>query len=260
MKTGLIVCIILGFVPYYLSAQNTTTASIDSKENPRSEEKRSKFLDLIEFTIETAHSQRNNRSAILHSEADFGGKDFALNNDWSASHHRDYWNDRIASIEVPPGSEVWIYEYANFQGRALVITRDWSVHDNPWWRNRISSVNVVTSFHHEYPRRERDNRYEHDHRRNYHRESGVTLYKKKDLSGASMTIYDDWSVHQRDEFWNDCISGIHIPRGYEVIIYKHPHFQGRSQRLKGPLTLRGHHGFWDDWNNEISSVEIIRRW
>jgi len=256
MKTQLIVCLILGLMPYHLSAQDNTTVLVNSEENTPDKEEDSKLFKFIEFTISHAQARRNSRSVVLYSEKDFYGENFVLNRDWSSRHHASYWNDQIASIEIPEGWEVWLYEHTDFRGRALVISEDWSVRDNPWWRNRISSIRLVDVFDQNCEPQPRRTHREHQHRHGHHRERGVTVYNHSHFDGASKTIYDDWSKRNSDDFWNNRISSIDVPSGYVVILYKHSDFEGRSLKLKGPCSVKLDN---DSWNNKVSSIEVYRR-
>ncbi len=196
-------------------------------------------------------AQRGRRAVTFFADANFCGESFSLNCDWSAAHSRDRWNDAIASIIVPRGWEVWLYEHANFRGASRVIYDDWSIYDDPWWRCRISSVRLVrTRGGHRGGRG--------DHVR-YPRDPlppvGVTIYEHDNFSGASLNITRDWSVRYTDDFWNDRISSIDVHPGYVVVIYEHANFRGRSAVLEGPWTIRRHRDFWND---QISSIEVRR--
>lgn len=252
MKTCFVVGLIFVLAPFFLDAQNS---------NSKTSERVKKIItEVREVEAYFDRGRKPFHAVTFYTEADFCGRSFALTSDWSVKDHRDYWNDAIASIEVPKGWEVRLYEHANFSGRTLTISRDWSIRDNPRWRNRISSVRLVPAIYRDRPHRRRAPRCDHGHCQCSKRGAGVTLYEHKDFSGASLTIHSDWSVRQSDDFWNDRISAIYIPPGYEVVLYKHANFRGRSKTLTGPWPVRRHRDFWDDWNDEISSIEILRIW
>jgi hypothetical protein len=257
MKTQLIIILILGFQQFYVNAQS------DSAENEITEDsitltkaKNSKFRDLIEFTISQIQIEesKSDHSATLYSNANYHGERFNLYNDWSANRDHNSWNNEIASIEVPRGLELWLYEDKNFRGECLIISRDWSVKDNPWWRNRISSVRVVYTSDREQPRHHPSYGYRNDYWRDRHHEAGVTIYEHRHFSGRSGTMYDDWSGQHSGDFWDDRISSIDIPAGYIVILYKSQDFNGRSLTLRGPRSIQLEN---DSWNNEVSSIEIM---
>jgi len=257
MKTQLIIILILGFQQFYVNAQS------DRSENEKAEHtstmtngKNSKLKDLIEFTISTIEENRSDDSVILYSKANYHGDRFKLYNDWSANRDHNSWNDEIASIEVPRGLELWLYEDKNFRGECLIISRDWSVKENPWWKNRISSVRMVSISDREQPRHHPRHVHRNDDWQDCHFEAGVTIYEHRHFSGHSRTIYDDWSVHRSSDFWNDRISSIDIPAGYQVILYKSRDFDGRSLTLRGPRSVQFEKG---SWNDEISSIEIMHK-
>ncbi len=247
MKIKLAIGLMFSIAPFFLNAQN----------HPDSHEKvRDIIATIKDFETYFDGARRSPRLAIAYSDPDFCGERLALDSDWSAGSRRNPWNDEIASIEVPQGYEVWLYEHADFRGEILVVAGNWSVRDNPRWRKRISSIRLVSLSGQGCPRERQD----HGRRRRSRREPGATLYAKKDFSGPSLTIFDDWSVRDSDDFWNDRISSIHIPEGYVLIVYKHSDFRGRSATLKGPWPSRRSRDFWDDWNDEISSIEVLRRY
>ena len=249
MNTRLIIGLIFAISPYFHNAQDTS----------KSHEKIRDIIAIIEEFEELFEGSRSrDRQVIVYSAPNFRGRHLELDGDWSAKSHRDTWNDEIGSIEIPRGMNIRLYEDANFRGRSLVVSGDWSVRDNPWWRNRISSLRLINSCDENRPCVCPEICHRHC-QQDRPWEPGVTLYAKKDFAGPSLTIYHDWSVRNRDDFWNDRISSIHIPEGYVVVLYKHADFRGRSATLKGPWPRRRHRDFWDDWNNEISSIEVIPR-
>lgn len=253
MKTKLIVCLILGCSPFFLIAQNST------KEHKKLRD----FIDI--FTESETYFDNGEICAppvIIYSEANFRGERKALHNDWSANSHRSYWNDEIASIEVPEGWEVWLYEHADFRGKTLTISRDWSVRNNPRWQNRISSIRVVPSYRQERPRIPRGPRHRQGHGNGHRGNAGVSLYEDKRFSGDSQTIFEDWSVRYTGEYWNDRISSIYIPSDYVVILYEHANYQGRSITLQGKWSIERQQNFWgnhDFWNDRVSSIRILHR-
>lgn len=249
MKTQFIFLLILGCFPSLLSAQHAN-----------------KIKELVAVFEESEDYFRQGpicaAPVIIFSKANFRGERRALHRDWSAASHRSPWNDEIASIKVPRGWEAWLYEHADFRGRSLVITGDWSVQDNPRWSNRISSIRMVSAYDGGHPGQPRRPRHRRGDRHRPQWEEGVTIFDKKHFSGDSKTIYDDWSVRYSDDYWNDRISSIYIPSGYVVILYEHADFQGRSVSLQGDWSIQRQQNFWnnrDFWNNRTSSIKILYR-
>lgn len=214
------------------------------------------LLILLSMLISSFSAQplAGQRAVVLYADANFCGESMVLHSDWSASHPRSYWNDVIASVIVPRGWEVWIYEHTHFRGASIVLTYDWSVIDDPWWRNRISSVRIV-------PSNRRNDRYQRPNRpgrnRDYYRgRPEVVLYEHSNFNGSALAIRGDWSVRYRDDFWNDRISSIYVPPGFAVILYEHSNFRGRSVLLEGSWrAFRAR----DWWNDRVSSIQVLRR-
>ncbi|MFK7772500.1 MAG: beta/gamma crystallin-related protein [Saprospiraceae bacterium] len=247
MKSHLIFHLILGFATFIASAQDNPKSTYKEADD-------SEFGRLVEFIITESEENRRVRPVVLFSKPGFRGKSFDLDEDWTANRRRNHWDDRIASIEVPRGWEVRVYEHRNFRGRVLVIDDDWSVRDNPWWRNRISSVSLINLNHRRHPPHTRRHR-NRDGRRGHRRESGITVYEHKRFSGSSLTIKGDWSMWESDAFWNDEISSIKVPKGYVITLYKHAGFKGQSLKLRGPCSVK----LDKKWNNEVSSIRIRKR-
>lgn len=259
MRNKLILSLMLGFTSLFLFAQNHPNEQENDRRN------NAKLASLIEFTIDEIASHKHQRPVVLYANKRFQGKSFALRYDWTTDYFWNDWNDAIGSIEVPRGMEIWLYEHSNFQGRVLVIEEDWSVHDNPWWEDRISSIRIFDSHHRTPPpktRRNRPygNRHRHGcaqgHRHGKYRKSGVTVYEDRHFSGKSVIIKRDWSIGDSDDFWNDRISSIDVPSGYTAILYKHARFEGRSLKLRGPCSIKLER---DEWNDEVSSIKIRKR-
>ena len=220
--------------------------------------------NLFDKIVETIHywdmefQDHQEHLITAYSGSNFSGMRLELNHDWSTSHNQ-YWNDEIASIEVPHGYRVLLFEHADYGGRELMISEDWSVRDNPWWRDRISSIRIIP----DYRQGRSDNHCCHECGRrqcNCQYSSAVTVNSKKNFNGRSLRLRNDWTIDDDDDYWNDRISAIDIPHGFVVILYKRPYFRGRSERIEGPWSSDRNDGIWDRWNNEISSIRIIRRY
>lgn len=220
----------------------------------------SSVFDKIIETIHRWDVESQDRGIPLitaFSSPNFNGSRLELNHDWSGRRNQ-YWNDEIASIEVPYGYRVLLFEHADFRGRELMISHDWSVRENPWWRNRISSIRIIPDYHQEEPY----HHYCHECGRrscNCHYSSAVTINSRRNFNGRSLRLRKDWTVSDEDDYWNDRISAMDVPPGFVVILYKRPYFRGRSERIEGPWTSEQCDDTWDRWTNEISSIRIIRR-
>lgn len=77
------------------------------------------------------------------------------------------------------------------------------------------------------------------------------------------------SIPRLDEFpfgpsnWNDQVSSIAIEGPYEITLYEHAYFRGRSIRIEGSATnlKQSLHmsGRYENWNDTISSLVIERK-
>lgn len=83
------------------------------------------------------------------------------------------------------------------------------------------------------------------------------VYEHADFRGCSKLLRDCWSVRFSEEYWNDRISSIDIPRGLKVVVYEHADFRGHAMTLRGHWTVRSPCEFWND---RISSIRILPDW
>lgn len=204
---------------------------------------------------------------IAYHTADFRGDQLTIRGDWSARSPRDYWNDAINSIVVPRGFEAVLYEHAGFRGEYLVVRGEWSSREDRYWFNRISSIQLQ-------PIRGRGRGHAYGHRRPDHPHRThtcgpscgddcgftptpeITVFEHHSFRGEALTIRGEWSVEYSNDFWNDRISSIYVPRGYAVILYEDSFFRGRSVVIEGSWNTGSHYDFWND---RISSLRVVRR-
>ena len=174
----------------------------------------------------------------LYEHAHFGGAVKVIQDDWSITCPTEFWNDRISSIRVPRGYEAHVFFHGGFQGRSMVVTGDWSIrHAHETWNDQISSIRIV---------RQRPGHCGTD--------VGITVYEHSDFTGASMNVTGTWVTPAWNAFWNDRISAISVPPGYEAVIYEHGN-GGASCVITGDWAV------WDGefWNDRISRIEVRRR-
>jgi len=55
--------------------------------------------------------------------------------------------------------------------------------------------------------------------------------------------------------WNDQISSIKVPPGFKILVYEHSNFRGACKEIRCDWTSGG---YYDYWNNRISSFKIVR--
>ena len=224
------------------------------------------FLLLISTLISQVSLRADNRPnprLVAFHTADFRGDELFIRWDWSARSRFDYWNDAINSVIVPPGFEAILYEHAGFQGDYLVVRGEWSSRQDRYWFNRISSVQLRPIR--RYTRDEIAPPPPRTHTCGPSCGRGncgfipapeITVFEHHSFRGAALTIGGEWSVAYTDDFWNDRISSIYVPRGYAVILYEHAYFGGRSVLIEGSWNTAHRCDFWND---RISSLRVVRR-
>jgi hypothetical protein len=186
----------------------------------------------------------------LFSEANFRGDYIEVEAEWSARSNRDPWNDRIASIYIPAGWEVWVYEHSLFRGDYFVLTNHWNGRNRRNWCGRISSIRIVKTTGYCPPAG-----WGYGGRGHSSDIVPVTVFEDSHFDGASLRIGREWSAENSRSFWNDRISSIYVPEGYRVIAYEHTYFRGRQLVIEGNWSApRGRN--W--WNDEISSIRVER--
>jgi MAC/Perforin domain len=160
-------------------------------------------------------------------------------------------NDQLSSVKVPPGYIVELYEHHNFGGRLLVLSAgdDYSSiantlsnlnpqPDNFNWDNVTTSV-IVT----------------------YSSALKAQFYVDQAFSGNSASLpLGDYPSLDLKGIPNDQLSSVIVPRGYEVVLYEHHNFGGRSIVLSGKNTnlafFRWISPYNFDWNNVTTSVKV----
>ncbi len=88
--------------------------------------------------------------ACFYTDAGFSGSYFCMRRGESYPSLPPGYNDRISSIQVMRGSQVTVYNDANYSGRRGTTRRDvanlknWRTADDPsrTWNDRISSIQV----------------------------------------------------------------------------------------------------------------------
>lgn len=192
-----------------------------------------------------------NLGVALFKERNLEGEHLFSDHDWDCEQNSNFCN-RIQSIYLPPGYEVWIYSGKNYTGSYRILKESWlGTDDEAWkWRNSIQSIRIVYRG-----RRYLSNILPYSQNSNPSSQNFVTVYQH-DFKGEEMHLYQDWTVGGNNGFYfNDMISSIIVPAGMKIIVYEHANYQGRS------LTIRGRWAppRWDDfWNDRISSIRVVR--
>jgi hypothetical protein len=148
------------------------------------------------------------------------------------------WNDFISSIRIPQGYKIQVFEDSNFQGESMVLTGDWSYTGDTGFNDVISSIRIL-----EYPAPTPVPAVVVP--------SGITLFEHENFKGESLTINRIWDATNSP--WNDRISSIRIPEGYQIQVYENSNFRGNSLTLTSDWTV----GQNPDFNDVISSIRFL---
>lgn len=200
---------------------------------------------------------------IAYHTADFRGEQIVIRDNWSARNQHDYWNDAINSVVVPRGFEAILYEHAGFRGDYIVVRGEWSSRQDRFWFNRVSSIRLERVRGRGYDRPRPRPRPTHTCGPTcgvgdcgFIPAPEITVFEHHSFRGAALTIGGEWTAEYSNDFWNDRISSIYVPRGYAVILYEHAFFGGRSVVIEGSWNTAS---FCDFWNDRVSSLRVVRR-
>jgi hypothetical protein len=94
----------------------------------------------------------------------------------------------------------------------------------------------------------------HGHHDAYY-DDGVVMFSHAGFRGEALVTDESIRNLRRFDFNND-VSSMYVPRGFEVTFYGKQQFRGRSFTVEGPARLRR---LGCAWNDRISSIEIIER-
>ena len=96
----------------------------------------------------------------------------------------------------------------------------------------------------------------------------VVIYQNPDFRGDSRVV--NGSLSDLDDIpgcggagadWDDCISSIRIPNGFEVTVFENDQYSGASMTFTSDVpdsdSQRGPCG--DDWDDCISSIQVRQR-
>ena len=137
---------------------------------------------------------------MVYEHRNFRGEHKRLNASWNGNGPNNWqWRNDIGSIRIlkkPLGRQarhlsqrkvVSLFEH-NFEGRKMVISKDWTVlGSNDPFNDRISSIHVPKGW-------------------------KVIVYEHAHFRGNSMEITGQWQAERSNSFWNDRISSIRVVR------------------------------------------------
>lgn len=82
---------------------------------------------------------------------------------------------------------------------------------------------------------------------------GITLFGKSDFHGRRLDVHRRYIKNLKYHGFNDCAKSIEIPPGYEVTLYEHKRFKGRSVTLSRSVANLDQVRFG---NNRASSLKV----
>jgi hypothetical protein len=173
---------------------------------------------------------RAQEAVELFRDYNFSGEVLRLD---SPGYHAlpDYFNDRVSSIVVPNGYSITLYEDRNQAGRAVTLGS--GRHNLDRFNDLASSVLI---------RRVAENP-------NVNEKPGVEFFSNYDFTGERLKV-DTLGYYAMPSYFNDQVSSLIIPSGYEVTLYEGYNQAGRSIKLGA-----GRHNV-SRFNDTISSVVI----
>ena len=144
------------------------------------------------------------------------------------------WEDRISSLRVSEGYQVKIYEHAQFKGKWVVLSSDQANLKKINFNDIISSIKVEK----------------------YNKDSHAgSAYDNGDYDGNMFPLTLGEYDNLNEQSWlNDKISSIKIEKGYQIKVYEHGDFKGKSKNIKESQANLKTLG----WNDKISSLKVER--
>lgn len=95
----------------------------------------------------------------------------------------------------------------------------------------------------------------------------ILFFEDSELRGEALVFHGPHSIPRLDEYysgplsWNDQISSVAINGPYQVILFEHAYYQGRSVLLDASTfnvtQLLDGHGHYENWNDRVSSMKIL---
>ena len=144
------------------------------------------------------------------------------------------WEDRISSIRVSEGYQVKIYEHAQFKGKWVILSSDQAN------LKKINFNDIISSF--------KVEKYNKDSHAGY-------AYDNGDYGGNMFPLTLGSYNNLNEQSWlNDKISSITIAKGYQIKVYEHRDFRGKSSLIKESQANLKTLG----WNDKISSLKVER--
>ena len=144
------------------------------------------------------------------------------------------WEDRISSLRISEGYQVKIYEHTQFKGKWVALSTDQANLKKINFNDIISSIKVEK----------------------YNKDSHVGLaYDDGDYDGNMFPLgLGEYNNLNKQSWLNDKISSLKIAKGYQIKVYEHGDFKGKSELIKESQANLKTLG----WNDKISSLKVER--
>jgi len=196
----------------------------------------------------------------LYRHSGFRGDNIALAENAPQLRGTPLGNDEASSVRVSPGFVATLYEHDDYRGRAIEVRGEIAdLRDTTLGNDSVSSVAVRWDPEAAPLNRGRLNRrdqgFDWDRDRDDRDPDVVLLYNKTGYEGDGLAIRENIANLRYSAIGNDAVCSLRIPRGYEVVLYEHADFEGRSVVLRAdvpdlnrtPLGVR-----------QASSIEVRR--
>lgn len=146
------------------------------------------------------------------------------------------WDNKATSFVVPAGFAVYLYESANYQGKALGPYTQGTYDIPSSFNNRLSSIKIAKPQSQPQPPLRKC----------------PTFYKKANQQGASIQLC---STDNMPAGWNDQVASFYVPPGFYVRLFEDTNSRGDCEGLYGA----GSYNVPSKLKNDVSSVYIRRR-
>lgn len=180
------------------------------------------------LSLLTAGAARSADACVLYEHAGFGGRTVFVPANGSVARFGAF-NDRLSSVQVPPGCRLTLHEDIDFRGASLSLSGDVGFVGEVW-NDEASSASCACRSVHQQPR-------------------GCTMYRDAGFRGRAYDLRPGERVPFVGRDWNDQASSARVEPGCRLTVFEHADFQGASLNLRRDAGYFGH-----DWNDQVSSA------
>jgi len=196
----------------------------------------------IRVRFEEPEPQADGPGVTLYRSFNFSGRQQVAQADLADLDSGRLGDNRLSSLQVPPGYVVTLYKDRNFRGSWEEIRADDAdLTDNPIGDNTVSSIRIRFEkvVQHE-PASEKGG-------------PGVIFYRGFDFSGREQVFHSDVADLRQTHLGTDRISSLRVPPGYVVTLYEHQGFRGISEEIRESDRNLTNNRIGD---NTVSSIRI----